>query len=209
MITRTDNFNRASLGSDWLQGQSTGTIDIYNSDSYMASVNDAEVRIDWDREACHADQRAQCVVENVRTTNWQHYVGISVRGARSTTKTFYAFQADIGSQYVFSYVSGGTPTMYLNGGVAGISAGDVMKLEIVGTALKAWLNAGELVNTTSSDISSGQVGAEGYCDNGGPYTGSDTTRADDWEASWEGSEGMVRRFGSRTRPAMFKPGLAR
>lgn len=187
MITRTDNFDRASLGTNWEQGQivgSYGEIVLYNSDDYMASCTDFEPRANWIGDVCHPDQRAQCVVSNVRASNWQHYVGVSCRGFRGTSKTFYGFQCDVGSMYVFSMVRW-TPTILLNGGSGGVSAGDVLKLETVGTAIKAWVNAGSVVDTTDSSIATGQVGIEGYCDGSGPYTGSDTTRADSWEASWE------------------------
>jgi len=186
-MTVTDNFNRASLGTDW--AQRWPTLQIYNSAEVLVNVNNDECRADWVANVCHRNQRAQITVAQIHSANYTQYIGVSLRGlgAVSTNKTYYGFQCDRISQYCFSYVDY-VSTMYLNGGATGVAVNDVIKMEIVGTTLKAWVNSTELVNTTSSDIYGGQVGVCGF-DNA-PHTGSDSTRGDNFEASWDDWAGV-------------------
>lgn len=101
------------------------------------------------------------------------FSGLVVRCNTSGTKTYYAINWDIDSTFFYEYVAG-TYTQYGAPG-APFSAGDLIRLEIIGTALKVYQNGSVYASQTTSAIASGSPGLTGFSGTG--------TRLDNWVGS--------------------------
>jgi hypothetical protein len=158
----TDNFNRASLGTNWTLGLNS----IVTSGSTVAKGNSGgnDSSAWWNLDTFGGDHYAQIVIKTDGDGG-----GVLVRH-QSGANTFYAFLSD-GTRCTMYEVTGGTfATLgadYANNTVVN----DVLKLDATGSTLTPSLNGTPLATRTDASITGGAPGLEVF---------STTTTYDDW-----------------------------
>ncbi|OGJ01436.1 hypothetical protein A3G53_03110 [Candidatus Nomurabacteria bacterium RIFCSPLOWO2_12_FULL_44_11] len=172
-VPATDNFDRAdatSLGSNWTQiGGANGISG--NKVRTNASGFQSDVAF-WKANSFNADQYAQI---NITNPQYAGILGPVVRGGGTwgqLTEKFYVYSCRDSSGSVFKRVNGVETTL---ANLPGCASGDVLRLEISGSTLKAFKNGvqqgGNIIDTS---IVSGSAGL--YF-----YNAVTSARADNWE----------------------------
>jgi hypothetical protein len=150
-MTLRDNFNRAdgALGSNWTILVGTNP---YSIISNVAATNGASA------ENCTiynaftpADN--QWAEVTITQTGADAYVGPAVRGSGTS---WYVFYGDTGNRALYRIVSG-TPTS-LASSATGFAVNDVIRLEVEGTTLRAYVNGVLWTSVTDSSLASGNTG---------------------------------------------------
>lgn len=165
----TDNFNRANgaIGSNWTNLNGTFGVNA-NQAKPLTLGADSRAQSVWSGGVIGNDQYSQAALVNVAS-----YAGVVVRGALAAY-TCYVAVAN-GTDSIIQKFVAGTGTGLASGGPA-FAAGDVIRLEVKGTALTLFKNGNVVLTATDSAIASGYAGIAGY---------SATNRAVD---NWEGGE---------------------
>jgi len=150
-MTLRDPFTRAdgALGSNWTALVGTNP---YSIISNVAASNGASA------ENCTVynaftpgnDQWAEVTLTQAGA---DAYVGPAVRGAGTS---WYVFYGDSGNRALYRIVSG-TPTS-LASSATGFAVNDVIRLEVEGTTLRAYVNGVLWTSVTDSSLSSGNTG---------------------------------------------------
>lgn len=195
MTTASDNFNRALLGSDWVQGIGTMLI-VSNAATGTASVNSIYF---WNTatNTFGADQESQVVVGNLATG--AQYASVAVRA--SGTRCYEAYTDGVAGALhtAIARIDAGVETEILTVATT-FTAGDVLKLGIVGTTLQMYKN-GTAVGGTIVDATyaSGQPGIGTY----------DVATVDDWSAldSGGGSAALDEDYWNQQTPKWRKSGF--
>lgn len=181
-LPASDNFNRSNgaLGSDW-----TGTSGslVINSNSVASNSSGAETAAGWNADAFANNQYSQV---KITATTTGGAVGPAVRVSLSGNVNYYGYygSSSENSSGVFKVVNGSW--FDLSGAIsgAGFAVNDVVRLEVEGTALRAYKNSTLVWSGTDSDISSGAAGICGYSNVSG-------MRLDDWTGGDLGGSGAT------------------
>jgi len=164
MAIATDNFNRASLGANWTNA--FGTV-VINSNTRATGSAAGENDAFYNALTFSADQYAQAVI-TPSATDW---AGVCVRASVNNS---YIFEGTTSQWEIAKYVAGAFTELTAGSWTA--SAGDVFRLEVAGTTLRAFRN-GVLVSTaTDSSLSAGNPGVAFWS-----LDASFNAFADDWE----------------------------
>ena len=189
----SDNFNRASLGSNWTVMR--GVVSMPGSVAAMADSLANHSTAWWNADTFSADQFAEIVISNV---GFDGYMGVAVRCDTGGAITLYGYHGSQFEQSLFKFVAG-TYTLLGNDGVNVFANGDVIRLEIQGTSLVAKQNGVTRFSVTDSSIASGAAGIQGYTSTAGTNTSADSFAADDlvadngpiteisWPDCWNGA----------------------
>lgn len=134
-----------------------------------ADVVSQECGAYWNADSFANDQYSEAVIDSVN--NGDSYIGVGVR--MSAGGNYYgAYSNNVGST-LFKLVDGSYTE--LDTGPL-FEASDVVRLEVIGTSLKVYLNDEEIMSATDSTHSSGAAGIIGYSNQGNDIT------------SWEGGD---------------------
>lgn len=166
-FTDTNGTALATHNSNWVVNFGAFAI---NTNSAYANSASAISMAHWQGSSFANDQYAQATVAAIGSAG---SIGVAVRCASGTTATGYVFYSDMYLSYLFKYVAGSFTQIGSTG--QAFAAGDVIRLEVIGTTLRPLIN-GSLWNQgekTDSSISSGYAGIGGYGN-------STTSRIDDW-----------------------------
>ena len=167
-MTLRDQFNRADggLGTDWTALVGTNP---YSIISNVAASNGASAEncTVYNAFSPAANQWAQVTVTQAASNA---FVGPAVRGSGTS---WYVFYADNASRALYRIVSG-TPTSLASSGT-GFAVNDVMRLEVEGTTLRAYVNGVLWTSVTDSSLSSGNAGMA-------TWSTSTSGRVDDFSA---------------------------
>ena len=170
-----DNFNRASLGSNWTQQPGDSGTVVIDSSTRIAAQDGADAYAYWSASLFSADQYSQAKLVNV---NGSDDSGVYVRGS-SVEKTFYWFTwLPSGSSWDIHKYINGVFTNLISTTSGAAQVGDVMKLTAVGNIITAYVNGVQKLQVTDSSITDGAPGV---------YVGSSDTYIDDWEGGSIGS----------------------
>ena len=169
-FTDADGTALATHDSDWVINFGGFAI---NSNSAHADASGSISMAHREGNIWPADQYAEVTVAAIGSAG---SIGVAVRCTAGTTATGYVFYSDLYLSYLFKYVNGSFTQIGTTG--SPFQAGDVVRLEAIGTTLRPLVNGqlwaqGEL---TDASIASGYPGIGGY----GNSTGS---RIDDWVGS--------------------------
>lgn len=149
----------------------SGNFDI-QSNALCANAADTECGAHRNDETFDADQYSEAVIGALAgTVSW---VGVAVRCATDGSENYYGFYGAGSASQVFKVVSG-TWTQ-IGSDFPAFSPGDVVRLEVEGTTLRAYIDGVQQgSDLTDSALSAGAAGVCGY---------SDATTSS--LASWEG-----------------------
>ena len=169
----TDNFNRTGsnpIGSNWTQMNTFyGTLSIDATGTYCVGGGTSGVlfiQASWAADSPNADQYSQITLASWGAI-WSQYSGVVVRASGtnpsgSDTRTFYSFCAsDNGANspwYVHKCING-TLTQ-LDTGNRTFTGGDLLRLEVEGTTLRAY-HAGNLISTLTGQTDISAAGSMG------------------------------------------------
>lgn len=162
MATETDDFNRAdhgNLGVNWTAIDAGWSI----SGNKALSATSLESVATWDAAVTNFtdNQSSEATVGGIGANE---YVGVLVRGqASSGPGTFYVYFSDSVSAYIQKYVNG--TAAGLQSGLAAAVNGDVLKISVEGTTLRAYKNGsqqGTDEDISASPITGGQPGLYAY-----------------------------------------------
>ena len=158
-MTLRDDFNRANgaLGSNW---SSSGGNAAYTIISNTAASSSAQVEegVWWNATTFANDHFAEVTITQTASNA---FIGPAVRV--SSGGNYYGFYADNATRYLISVV-GGTWTQLATLGT-GFSNGDVVRLEVEGTTLRAYVNSTLWTSVTNSSLSSGSAGLTSWANN--------------------------------------------
>jgi len=119
-----------------------------------AATGGSEAAAKWDGDTFTADQYSQA-----KAVNASNYAGPTVRmvGVTAAAENGYVALID-GLAIDLQRIDNGVRTN-LQGGIGSIASGDTLKLEIVGTTLKVYVNGVQVgTNQTDSNYATGQPG---------------------------------------------------
>jgi len=171
---QSDLFQRAALGSNWTTNGSAGMEIFASFEAESADLTGLSAAARWTNPLFNADQssRATIVSNNIMNP--------IVSGNANTSRSGVAVRMDTGNAntYYLLFTNGGNTLLVLAKHVAGVEttlvtfpyavvAGDVIELQVKGTALTALLNGIIVMTATDSDIASGQPGI--YSVNNGTF----------------------------------------
>jgi hypothetical protein len=173
MTSASDNFNRANggLGSNWTDA--TGMSGLQVVSNACAGTVSAEQVSFWATTAgsFSADQYSEGAVRGM--VSGAKYAGVVVRMSGDDGYTFYTDGASGAGHTEVARYDNAVPTV-LQSFATTVAAGDVLKLQITGTTLKAYKNGVQLgTDITDATYAAGQPGIDCY----------DTTNVDDWSAA--------------------------
>jgi len=178
-VATYDFAGTGALSGDWTQLNTSAGADFERLNGRGAPESSGALCFArWSGAAFLDDQYSKMVAYDVNS--YDHYALVGVRESGTTNNDGYDFTADgaTGSpdHSVLNRFDGGVPTTLQNFSTGGFSDGAVMKMTVVGTELKMWVDDVQVGSTEDdSTHSSGQPSAGCY-DVGG--TGEIT---DDWE----------------------------
>lgn len=104
-----------------------------------------------------ADQYSQVEIAAIAATNFG-YIGAAIRCATGA-HSYYGFYGYTGNSQFFKEVSG-TWTQF-GSDLTAVAVGDVMRIEAVGTTIRAIRNGVQVATTTDSSLASGHLGISG------------------------------------------------
>ena len=168
-MTDRDLFNRAdnaSLGSDWTAIRGTNPYDVFSNSARCngASAENASIYTPFTPAN---DQWAEATVV---ARSADAYIGPVVRGS---SNNYYIFYGDTGNRALYRIVSG-TATS-LASSATGFAINDVIRLEVEGTTLRAYVNGVLWTSLTDSSLASGNAGI-------GTWSNSNQGRLDTFRA---------------------------
>ena len=135
-----------------------------------AKAGGVEAASKWDGDSFAADQYAQCTA-----VNGANYGGPTIRQTGTTAATQNGYLILIsGAALDIQRMDNGTRTQ-LQGGLGSVVAGDIVKIDVVGTTIKAYVNGAQVgTNQVDSSYATGQPGMY--------FNGSQSAELDDWTA---------------------------
>ena len=153
----TDDFNRASLGSNYLLTQGTamaiqGSTRLQPNDTGLSHSTIVQTTNTWCR-----DHYAKITLTSVESSN---YCGLAVRADPNGTATMYFFHVSGFDGSVGKFVDGAYTSLYSNVSLASAN-NDVIELRIVGSLLTAKKNGTTVFETTDTSIVTGNPGVHG------------------------------------------------
>lgn len=194
----SDGFNRADggLGANW-----TATKDFFGTTAVLQIVSNQAAGDAggnwplsiWTADSFPDDQYCQATYAGGTT-----FVTVFVRAAANGSNhlTGYGFYFRLSDHaWGLDRFNGDSTATHLQSGIGSFSAGDVLRIEAVGTEISAFINGAPFASGTDSTYTSGSAGLG--------ITGSDA-QADDWSAGsmaaggggkpWYAQYGMTRQF---------------
>ncbi len=153
----TDDFNRASLGANWAAAE--GTVWAINASTVVRPVSTySQTGIIRTEAAFPNDQYAQ-VETRWTTTSDDGAGGLRVRSNGTTTAYVTYFDAGTGLLMLYKRVAG-VNTYLGDSGTSplAVDTTGTLKLEAIGTAIKAYVNGVEKISATDAAIASGKPG---------------------------------------------------
>lgn len=157
----TDNFNRASIGSNWTAIPNQDNLTIYESTNVYTGQGY------WSANSFSANQYSSItwVVGNGGD------VGLILR-AQTNAETYYLLWTNGGTTWRFYKFIDGTPTQIGTDITHTFSNSEVIRFEISGTTLRAYYDATQLgTDQTDSSIASGYPGI---------WISTESVAGDDW-----------------------------
>ena len=178
----SDDFNRASLGTNWGDSYSaTATIDILSSSTAYAPTDYTDSLNAYVGASFTADQISQMTLSYFTSSEGAIWAGVGVRIAASPTWTGYfcaAKQAGSDTTRLYRVIDGVWTTLDTENTTTWL-ANDTIQLRVVGNQLTCYRNGNPLLTANDGDISSGAPGIYLFRDNTSP---SDV-QVDDWLGS--------------------------
>lgn len=176
-VIKQDFFNRANgeLGADWDEyGAPYNGLQIVSNRVQAAAVGGSD-SFESNSVALNNDQYAQITVASmVAAANGQ--AGAVVRAATPTTATLYYGSTSGGTgTFIVKYVAGAATTLASNA-TDGV-AGDIMRLQVTGSALRLFRNGVSELTATDSAITSGRAGIQTWVPSIAALTDAES---DDW-----------------------------
>lgn len=163
-LPATDDFNRTDetpLAGNWTQSGSSGNDVVLAGNAINFSAGASDCAAWWDADAFGANHYSQIAIATYPSSSFKH--GVSVRH-QSGAFTLYYFGAWTGV-YEIGRFDAGSATV-ITTGLGTPAAGDVMKLEVNGTTLTAYVDGVSVGTGSTTDggsaITGGAAGLVGY-----------------------------------------------
>jgi hypothetical protein len=166
----TDNFDRADggLGANWSSATGTTGYTIISNQAASSGSPSAEEAVFWNAESFAADQYSEVTFS---TGSNSSYIGPAVRCNSTSGGNYYGFYGDPNTRYLVRVVNGVWSQLATLG--TGFTNGQVLRLEVQGTTLSAYINGVLWTSVTDSSISSGSPGLTSWANN-------NSGRLDNW-----------------------------
>lgn len=160
-MTLRDSFTRAdgALGSNWTScGGNAGYTVIGNA----AAPSSAQVEeaVFWNPISFANDQFAEATITTVASNA---FIGVAVRCSTGSGGSYYGFYADNSTRYLVRVVNGAYTSLATLG--TGFANNDVVRLEVTGSTLSAYINGVLWTSTTDTNLTSGSPGLTSWANN--------------------------------------------
>lgn len=159
-LPATDDFNRASLGSNWTTGYGTWTI---SASTLLHGSGSSENFVYWNADSFGADHYSQI--------DWSSVGGGSYGGpcVRASGSGYIAFYASGSEDYLFYSNGNGSDWNEITSGTTGVSASDTMYVSASGSSpsvtVATKVNGGQFYSDQSTAVAyTGAAGACSYAD---------------------------------------------
>jgi hypothetical protein len=171
-LPASDNFNRASLGSNWTT--ITGSNDIgISSNAAVGTVNGQTSSAYWNADTFAADQYCEVTLSLFPNITW---MGPMVRMSTSANNGYSAQAERSGSTTLKLYRTDAGSTTQIGSTYTGsVVQGDVIRIEVEGDTITLKQNGTTRVTATDSTYTTGQAGLW-------IFTNSTARTLDDWTA---------------------------
>lgn len=189
-FTGSNGTELHTYNSGWTL-QTTDVSEIQSNTATMRAAG-SESAYKWDGDgAFSADQYAQAKYSTVG-----HYGGVTVRITGTSTATLNGYIALFdGTAIDLQKITNGTRAN-LQAGIGTVANGDTVKLEVVGTSIKVYVNGAQIgTTTTDSSFSSGQPGL--YF-----LSNANSLHIDDWTSDTIPSGGGASFVAVRNKPIL-------
>lgn len=184
-FTASNNSSLPAAIANWSFPTGVSGIGV-NTNAYYPSVNNAEGCAYWNPDTPPNDQYAQSVYT---ATSTQGNIGVSCRIATGAA-SYYGYYGSTNHSEFFKVV-GGTWTQF-GSNLGALASNDVIRIEAVGTTIRALVNGTQQASTTDSSHSSGRFGVAAWSSNS--PTGQ---RMDNWEGGDFAAPETGRPYGGR------------
>ena len=206
----TDNFNRsdnADLGADWDAGYGAeNPLQILSETAKIVGLGTGSFE-SFNAVALPADQWAQISLPTFSDATLLQTADVWLRVPAPPTVTAYTFSArrnDTTTSRILKLVAG-VPTSLITENATTWGDTDILRAEIQGSNLTLYRNDALLLTTTDSEITAGtRAGIYTFSSAAGQAAALDNFEAGDFTPA---AHYNFRR--NATRPAAFRPGLAR
>lgn len=178
-LPASDDFNRADggVGTNWTNR--VGTWNIFSHEAYGDNGSAATLTLaEWNADSFNADQQGQCVIRGTAAFNPPNSgpalrVSAGAGGGNAYVAAYTISGSFYGAAQILKVVNGSYTSLQ---SAAYVIAGDLTKLTMSGTTLKAFVNGvQDGADITDSAIASGQVGLHSYSAN------TSAGLVDDWQ----------------------------
>jgi Concanavalin A-like lectin/glucanases superfamily len=177
----SDNFNRASLGSNWTSYTTgSGGWSINGSDTITETSNDTVHRyLEWNANTFSNNQFSQITITSLASAGANRYLDACVRFQSTDPDKGYCYSVQrSGSSYcgLYRYDGGSVTALSSTGGANCIDPGDTIRVEAVGSSITAYKNGSVIAGPfTDTTYTSGLPGIATYQNNG-------QVKGDNWSA---------------------------
>lgn len=175
MASYTDDFNRASLGANWTQDSGTWSIDS-SIRLWQTNAATSYYKLRWAGGAMDSTNYYS-EVQGVSSTSSRGF-GAFVRGAASSTVTYYTLVGFGGDSFYLVEVTAGVETILASGGTCTANVTYTLRLTADGSNLTGNYGAGSL-NTTDGTLTSGDIGCMAF---------DNLDTAVNWIDNWAGAD---------------------
>lgn len=174
MTTYSDDFNRASLGTNWDNVRNVWEI-ISNAAEPQTNSDNTATRVATGTATFNADQEASAIIANLDADN---YTGPAVR-VNTSGQGYAVLVNGTGANNAQMYEVNNSSDNAI-GSAFSVSNSDRVYIRAIGTTISAGVGGVEQASTTDATYSSGQPGMIAY----NADSGNETT-LDDFEATDE------------------------
>lgn len=157
----TDDFNRAnssSVGNGWVESGAQNH-EILNNRLIKITNSNASWSIQGSTTFASNDQYNEIVYHAGADISMILRCDVNNPGTGGTSPDYYEFSwstASSGTYGIRKFVAGSATSLTSATGVGNLTAGDVLRAEVQGTALRVKKNGSTVLSTTNGDVASGQ-----------------------------------------------------
>lgn len=168
-LPASDNFNRADedpLAGNWTDPAALGDSTFILTSQHLIGRGGANFQLQyWNADVFNSNQKSQVTISGgSNLTNTGTYAAAAVR-VQASGQSCYFFGIRAGA-YQLMRVDSGIPVALTGGLVDTPTAGDIVRIEITGAAIDAFLNNVLRFSATDATYTGGSAGLFGYGSSG-------------------------------------------
>lgn len=155
--TQSDNFERATLGSNWTTFGSSSVAIVNSSDIGLATAGPGISGAEWNADIFLGDQFSEAVISPDKDPNLMAQVFVRRRNDGTARYSCMYNLNTTPEQWQLS-ISGTSPVIITTSTFPGPQAGDTLSIVAGGSFIRCYLNGAEVLNAPNSTLTMGRPG---------------------------------------------------